>query len=256
MKALPLVPRFCIRVKLALSLANQVLNYQRWCYNDSELTARGIAMPKRSPSSSAFYAILFATLLSCALGVVAQSGRRVRKSTPTPVEVPEPTPTPTKPAEKQKPAYTFIVGMDKYGDFSNIPLYVSSGVLRTFAGRLDDPESVKVEIATRDMGRSDSILRAKSEKEAYVVSLQLRSDSIGGSGSNSDPYNVEIGYAVFAPITAKQVTSGRTYPGAYRNKGVILSPKSPVYGDYALNQAAKDAAERILDHFHVGMVRP
>jgi hypothetical protein len=127
-------------------------------------------------------------------------------------------------------------------------------VLRTFAGRLDDPESVKVEIATRDMGRSDSILRAKSEKEDYVVSLQLRSDTM--TGSNSDPYNVEIAYAVFAPITAKQVTSGRTYPGAYRNKGVILSPKSPVYGDYALNQAAKDAAERILDHFHVGMVRP
>jgi len=214
-------------------------------------------MPKRSPASNAFYAILCATLLlSGVLAVVAQSGRRVRKSNPLPVSTPEPTPTPSKPAEKPKAAFTFIIGMDRYGDFSRIPLYVSSGVLRTCAGRLDDPDSVKVEIATRDIGRADAILRAKSEKEAHVVWLQLVPETLSGrAGPNDDPYNVYIEYSVFAPTTAKQVTSGRVFPGAYRNRGVIVNPKSSgVYGDHYLNQAARAAAERILDHFHIGMI--
>ena len=211
-------------------------------------------MPKRAPISSVFYTVFCATcFLLCALAVGAQSGRRVQKAAPLPVSTPEPTPTPNKPAEKPKPAFTFVIGMDKYGDFSRIPLYVSNGVVRTCAGRLDESDLVKVEIATRDIGRADAVLRAKSEKEAYVVWLQLRPDTPGGrAGSNDDPYNVQIEYYVFAPTTAKQVTSGRVFPGAYRNRGVILSPKtSGVYGDYQLNQAAREAAERILAHFHI-----
>lgn len=215
-------------------------------------------MLNRSRASSRFYAATLCAALAalCALGVMAQSGRRVHKSKPAPVSTPEPTPTPTKPAEKPKPAFTFVIGMDKYGDFSRIPLYVSSGVLRTCAGRLDDPDSVKVEIATRDMGRADAVRRAQAEKEAFVVWLQLRPNTLSGrAGSNDDPYNVQIEYSVFAPTTAKQVTSGRTLPEAYRNKGVIVSPKSSgVYGDYYLNQAAREAAERILAHFHIGMI--
>jgi len=171
------------------------------------------------------------------------------------VSTPEPTTAPNKPAEKRKAAFTFIIGMDRYGDFSRIPLYVSTGVLHTCADRLDDPESVDVEVASRDISRADAVLRAKSEKEAYVVWLRLAPETLSGrTGSNDDPYNVSIEYTVLAPTTAKQVTSGRTFPGAYRKGGVILSPKtSGVAGDYQLNQAAKAAAERILDHFHVGV---
>jgi hypothetical protein len=210
----------------------------------------------RLPTSSALrFSLCTALVLSSVSAAVGQSGRRVRKSTPLPVSTPEPTPAPNKPAEKPRAALTFIIGMDRYGDFSRIPLYVSSSVLRTCADRLDDPGSVNVEIATRDIGRGDAIRRAKAEKEAYVVWLQLAPDTFSGrAGSNDNLYNVEIQYLVLAPTTAKQVTSGRTYPGAYRNRGVIVSPKtSGVYGDYYLNQAAKAAAERILDHFHIGM---
>ena len=179
----------------------------------------------------------------------------MRKPTPLPVSTPEPTPPPSKPAEKPKAAFTFIIGMDRYGDFSRIPLYVSNGVLRTCASRLDDPESVRVEVATRDLGRGDAILRAKSEKEAFVVWLQLVPDTFSGrAGSNDDPYNVNIEYIVLAPTTAKQVTSGRVFP-AYRKRGVILNPKnSGINGNYQLNQAAEETAERILSHFHIGAI--
>ena len=176
----------------------------------------------------------------------------MRKPTPLPVSTPEPTPPPSKPAEKPKAAFTFIIGMDRYGDFSRIPLYVSNGVLRTCASRL---ESVRVEVATRDLGRGDAILRAKSEKEAFVVWLQLVPDTFSGrAGSNDDPYNVNIEYIVLAPTTAKQVTSGRVFP-AYRKRGVILNPKnSGINGNYQLNQAAEETAERILSHFHIGAI--
>lgn len=192
----------------------------------------------------------------CTLGIFGQSGRRVRKSTPAPVSTPEPTPSPAKPEEKQKPAFTFIIGTDKYGDFSRIPLHVSSGVLRACANRLDDPEPVKVEVAPRDLGRADAVLRAKAEKEAFVVWLQLRPNSFSGTTEGTDDLNnVYIEYSVFAPATGKQVTSGRTFPRSNRKGGVIVQRpgSSNVYGEYYLNEAAKEAAERILAHFHIGV---
>lgn len=188
-------------------------------------------------------------IVICASAVVGQSGRRVRRSTSAPVPTPEPTATREKAPEKPKATLTFIIGLDKYGDFSRIPLYTYTGVLRSCAERLDDADWVKVEIATRDMGRADAVLRAKTEKAAYVVWLHLRPDTFRGDSeaNNADSNNVYLEYSVFAPVTAKLTTSGRTYPQAYRNKRVILSPKSsPIYGDYLLNQAARDAAERIL----------
>ena len=213
-------------------------------------------MPKRSLNANALYAVFcVAMLFVCALAVAAQSGRRAPKSAPVPVGTPEPEPTPTlsKP-EKVKPAFTFIVGMESNGGFSRVPLYVSSGVLRTFASRLDDSQSVAVQVESRDIGRAGAVQRARSEKEAYVVWLQLVQNNFSGrSGATDDSYDVSIEYVVLAPTTAKQVAGGTVFPGTYRNRGVI-APTSSSNGDYRLNQAAKAAAERVLDHFHVGKV--
>jgi hypothetical protein len=210
-------------------------------------------MPKRSQDPSAVRVMLCTALFFlCAVIAAGQSGRHVRKPTPAPVPVPEPAPTTPKPAEKPKPGLTFIIGMDRFGDFSRIPLSTSSDVLRTCANRLDEPDFVKVDTVTRDIGRADAVLRAKSEKEAHVVWLKLRPNTFSGrAGTNDDPYNVYIEYSVFAPTTAKQVASGRVFPAAYRNSGVILQPKTRSIGDYYLIQAAKETAESILEHFHV-----
>lgn len=214
------------------------------------------AMPKRSSVSRACCVTLCGALVAiCALASAAQSGRRARKTDPAPIPTPEATPIPTPaPTEKPKPAFTFIVGLDKYGDFSRVSLNTYSGVLRSCAGRLDDSLSVKAEIANRDMSHSAAIQRAKAETEAYVVWLQLRHNSFGSSQDiYGDPNNIYIEYTVFAPATAKVATSGNTYPEAYRNKGVRL-PSSTTDGDYYMNQAARGAAERILDHFHLRLL--
>ena len=195
--------------------------------------------------------LALALAATCALAVVAQSGRRVRKSeTVVPVPTPEATPAPT-PAPRPEPTFTFIVGIEKFADFSRISLYTYSGVLRSCADRLADSSLVKAETTSRDISRAEAVRQAKSEKGAYVVWLQLRANNFSGRTTvYDDPDNIYVQYTVFAPTTAKQVTSGNTYPRAYRNARVRL-PTSNTEGDYYMNQAARGAAERILDHFHL-----
>ncbi len=196
--------------------------------------------------------IVVSLLLICASIAVAQSGRRATPKAPSPVPTPtpEPTPIPSKPADT-KPEFRFIVAIDKTGDFSRIPLNAFSGVIRNCADRLNDSRKVKADVSTRDMSRSDAVHQAKAETEAYIVWIQLRPNTFSGQVEiNDNPYNVYVQYSVLAPITAKQVTSGNTYPAAYRNQRVRV-PTSTMNGDYYLNQAARGAAERILDHFHL-----
>jgi hypothetical protein len=188
---------------------------------------------------------LIGICISAILAEASQSGRRVQKSTPVPVATPEPTPSPKPAAEKPKPAINFIIGMARYDGFRQIPLYAYAGVLRSLEDRLTDDKSVKVETVHGDMNRSDAINRAKSEKEAYVVWVQLRPDTMGDD-DNADLSNLYVGYSVYAPATAKLVTQGKTYPPVRRNKSIILPKSGSVYGDDLLNQAAREAAERIL----------
>lgn len=195
-----------------------------------------------------------ALVLSCASTDVAQSGRKGRKSAPDPVSTPEPTPmpTPTPSSVKPKPRLTFLVGLDRYDSFANIPLYAYEGVLRNLTDRLADASSVRVGAAQSDMGRSDAIQKAKAETEAFVVWIQLRDDSINrDTRNNGNLDNIIIEYSVFAPTTAKQTISGRTYTQSQRNRGILSPRTSSIYGDRYLNLAAQEAADRILAHFQI-----
>lgn len=192
--------------------------------------------------------------LSCASTDAAQSGRKVRKSTPAPVSTAEPTPTPTPIAATIKPKarITFLVGLDRYDSFANIPSYAYEGVLRNLTDRLADAPSVRVGASQSDMGRSDAIQKAKAETEAYVVWIQLRDDSMSrDTRSSGNLNNIIIEYTVFAPTTAKQTASGRTYSEMQRNRGILSPRTSSIYGDRYLNQAAQEAADRILASFKI-----
>ena len=201
---------------------------------------------------AAGFAVVF--VLSCASTDLAQSGRRVRKSTPASESTPEPTPTPTPNAssEKPKPRLTFLVGLDRYDGFSNIPSYAYDGVLQSLAERLGKAPGIQVGATRSDMSHIDAIRTAKAEKEGYVVWIQLEVDTMSSNtGNNGNLDNVVVEYTVFAPTTAKVAMSGRAYPP---RRGVILGPRtSSVYGDRYLNQAAQDAADKILAHFRLHM---
>ncbi|HEY6233328.1 MAG TPA: hypothetical protein VIW64_18835 [Pyrinomonadaceae bacterium] len=207
-------------------------------------------MQKHTRTSINFAVMLCVMLLAiCALAVFAQSGRHVRKGQAMPVPVPDVTPAPT-PVEKPKPQFTFVVGLDKYGDFSRVSLYVFSGVLHSCVDRLNESPLVKATVASSDISRAEAVKMARAEKESYVIWIQLRSETQDLAGNSNNLY---INYTVFAPVTAKTATQGNTYPNAYR-RGINL-PTTTTGGDYYLNQAARGAAERILDHFHLPLHR-
>lgn len=197
--------------------------------------------------------------LSCVSTTLSQSGRRGRKVDPVPIPTPEPEPSPTPdaPAERPKPRFRLAVGIDRYDAFANLPNYYYEGVLRSLVARLDDAPMVQVGATQINMSRGDAVQKAKAERDAYVIWLQLELDTMSSNTQNGGTPDVVIQYSVLAPVTAKQVTSGRTYTQAQRNRGGILNPRSSsVYGDRYLNQAAQEAAERILAHFRSNPPEP
>ena len=242
---------------MALSLANKLSVAGAAGATILPKFSRAKTMLKRLSAAKFLYVTFCVALVAmCSLAIVAQSGRRGHKTTPPiPVPTPEtPQPTPT-PAPKLKPEFTFVVGIDKTGDFTRISLNAFSGVLRSCSDRLDEAPSVDSAIASHDMSRAEAVRKAKEGSDTYVVWLQLRPNNFSGqTGVYDDPYNVYVQYSVFAPTTGKQLTSGNTYPEGYRNKRIRV-PTPTTEGDYYLNQAARGAAERILDHFHVPIRR-
>lgn len=187
--------------------------------------------------------------LSCLSTAHAQSGRRApgSKSVPTPTAEPDPMPAPASSRQTSQPILKFILGVDRYDSFTNVSLSSISGVRRNCAQRLSEPGWIKVDSTERDMSRSDAIKLAKAEKGSYVVWLRVRDDGMSGKQSGTSD-NLYIEYAVFAPLTAKIVTSGSTYP---RNRNSVIPgrPTSTMEGDYYLNRAAREAADRILTKF-------
>jgi len=215
------------------------------------LPARPVMPPVPAPIRN-HVAAAFVLLFISALAVIAQSGRHARKpSSPSPpVVVEEATPSPT-PLVRPTPAFNFVVGIDKIGDFTRVSGYTMSGVLRNCADRFNDAPAARGTVSGQNMTRADAIKQAKAEKTSYIVWLQLRANNFRGSpGVYDDPNNVYIQYVVLAPQTAKQMTQGNTYPEAYHNQRIRV-PSTASAGDYYLNMAARGAAERILDHFHL-----
>jgi hypothetical protein len=207
--------------------------------------------------SRVLLASLFAAglVLSFTFMAMAQSGRRVSKPTPPPpvATTSEPTALPKPSPEKREPLVTLIVGMDRSDSFSRIPLGATSGVMQSCVGRLKESASVKVIEESRSVGRGEAVQKAKSEKAGHIVWLQVAIDTLGASqGGNANIRDVFIEFVVLAPGTAKTVASGRTYPYAYRSRSVIPSTRtSGLYGDYRYNEAAREAAERILSAFKI-----
>lgn len=185
--------------------------------------------------------------------VLGQSGRRTPKTKTVAAPIPEPEPTPTPAKQASQPAIILILGMEQPDGFSGVSLNSISGIRRSCAQRLDEPESIRVEVTQRAMSRSDAINRAKEEKDSYVVWLRLRDDTMGGR-QDGNPNNLAVEYTVFAPGTAKVFTSGSTYP-QNRNSNVIRRRTSDIDGDYYLNRAAREAADRILAKFSLSSPR-
>lgn len=212
----------------------------------------------RFPSPRSLLAVVGTLVLFClACAVYSQSGRRLpnSKSIPVPVPTPQPTATPKVAVEKPKPVISVVVGIDS-DSFFGIPLQYYDVALDACAARIGRSPLVTVAGRQTRMARSEAIRQAKAEKESYVVWLQLRGDSMDADRSVHNLTEILLDYVMFAPVTAKQVTAGRTYQNANSKGRVIVNPRTTprtgdVYGEYLIREAAREAGERILSALHV-----
>jgi hypothetical protein len=200
--------------------------------------------------------ILFACMFVCVCAAQAQSGRR--STTTTTTTAPSISgPKTVEKAQAKTPKIQLIVGIENRNPFSNVPYYLSDTVLDNCVRHLGDAEEVHVTASGRGMTRADAITRAKTEKEAYVVWLQIESDVTSSSKqSRNDPGDLYVRYTIFEPVTTKIKQWGRTHQSIYRTgPGGVSAPtsskSSPIYSEYALKQAAREAAERVLEAFDI-----
>jgi len=198
--------------------------------------------------------LLLTILFTCAIVSEAQSGRRsTGGSTTTAPSVSGPKAVEKKP--EKPPSIQLLVGVADPDAFTNIPYYLSDTVLDNCLRRLGDASDVMATSAGRGMSRADAIRHAKEEKNRYVVWLQIGSDLTSSSKqSKNGPDQLYVNYTIFEPETAKIRQSGRTHQSIYKTGRVGVSgpsKNSAVYSEYALKQAARETAERILEAFDI-----
>ena len=207
------------------------------------------AHPRKKPAG--LLIICAVSILCLSQAMLAQSGRRPPKREPAPPPAPaEPAPPleHKTPAEKPPPAAYLIVGGDRISASINIlPSYVDEAIDSCIKHLRKSP-SLDVK-AGGTMTRRDAIEKAKKEKEAHVVWLEVRVEDERADG-------VSIGYTVFNPQTAQVKNFGRVYLGNRRagNGRVGVGVPSVIKRypiEYYMREGGEDVAERVMSVFLV-----
>jgi hypothetical protein len=189
---------------------------------------------------------LLLVVISCLSvdSVAAQSGRRSAKSTEKSIAAPQ-------------KKVSLLVSIEDRNPFSNIPYYLADTALDACIDRLRDAAEISVSSSTRGMSRGDASRRAKTEKEIYVVWLQMVSDlPDSAKPSKKAPEELYLRYTIFEPTTARVITEGRTHQSIYRMSGGGVSSQTssrnnPIYSEYALKQAAHEAGDLVMRAFEI-----
>ena len=192
-------------------------------------------------------------LLAITVTVKAQSGRRSSNGQTTAPSVSGPKTVEKTPVKA--PKIRLLVSVEDRNPLVSVPYYLSDTVLDNCVRHLNDATEVNAVVARRSMTRAEAVIRAKAEKEAFVVFLQIESDvAPTAKQAKNGPDELYVRYTIFEPVTARIKQWGRTHQQIYKTGqgGVSTSSKSsPVYSEYALKQSAKEAAERVLEAFEI-----
>ena len=192
-------------------------------------------------------------LLAITITVDAQSGRRSSSGQTT-----TPSVSGQKTVEKapaNTPKIQLLVSIEDRNLLVGVPYYLSDTVLDNCVRRLNDAAEINATVARRSMTRAEAVTKAKAQKEAFVIFLQIESDiAPTAKQAKNGPDELYVRYTIFEPATARIKQWGRTHQQIYKTGqgGVSTSSKnSAVYSEYALKQAAKEAAERTLEAFEI-----
>ena len=177
----------------------------------------------------------------------AQSGRRVPRAdgraartdeAPAPAE-----PSPPKAAAEKAPQFSVLVAgrvdIDKEDERAKV-------ILASFLKRLKDAPNVTSAYAG-EMKREQATKRARGEREAFVVHVELETDHVQGLKILMSTPDLIVKYQVFEPVTGKRKMKGRVY---FQPAGGARARKEEWPGDPPIKMtpeaAGIEAAERVL----------
>ncbi|MET0622575.1 MAG: hypothetical protein ABW250_06325 [Pyrinomonadaceae bacterium] len=213
----------------------------------------------RLASAFALYAVA-AAALCLAPGAPAQSGRKAQKPLNLPTEAPKQGETPgAKPETKKvEAAVSFVVMRSDDATAFGVDPLARDGVAAAFSRRLGQAASVEV----RDGGkghRPEARSRAKEESKAYVVLFQLDEQAGSMTTGNVDSRTLVIRTFVYAPQTGDLKYTDTIYQRPYQDSARVGGVRIPVPSrrvdrypsQHELEQAARDAADRLLGRFQV-----
>jgi hypothetical protein len=239
-----------------------------------------MAMPdpsQRMPGSSqhvsarvarcaALVSLFMLAVCASGAGAWAQSGRKAQKpSTPPTAEA-----TPQGESEsgqkqgvaKKVDALVSFVVM-QYDDVTyGLDPLARDGVMDSFARRLGQSQVVSVTNGGKGR-RQEARVRAKEESTAYVVLFQMEEEAAssgGGSMGRVDSRTLVLKTYVYTPKTADLKYVDTIYQRPYRQTARIGGIPIPVPttrrierypSQLELEQAARDAADRLLSRFQI-----
>ncbi|HEV2860723.1 MAG TPA: hypothetical protein VGX48_06945 [Pyrinomonadaceae bacterium] len=216
--------------------------------------------PTRNLGRAALSALLLVALFA-ASAAAAQSGRR--KPTQGVSKVPPAEGTAAPKAEagpaaapEKKAAVTFVV-MEFDNPLTGIDFRARAGVRDQFVRRLELSAGVAVKTGQRG-NRKDARDRAKAEQEAYVVLFELEEAGYGSGGvGEADARTLYLRTYTYAPKTGDLKYSDSVFQRPYRTSarvggiGIPIPTVNRYPSQHELEQAARDAADRLLSRFQL-----
>jgi hypothetical protein len=219
--------------------------------------------PSRGRAAASLVATvaLVASALWCGTAAPrAQSGRKSQKPVGVPTgEAPKQgDPASAKPeAKKPEALVSFAVMRSDDASFGIDPL-ARDGVGAAFMRRLGQSAAVEV----RDAGkgrRQDARSKAKEETKAYVVLFQLDEESGQMSMGRADSRTIIVRTYVYAPQTGDLKFTDTVYQRPAYDSARVGGVRIPVPtrrvdrypSQHELEQAGRDAADRLLSRFQV-----
>ncbi len=209
-------------------------------------------------------AALLLALCFGAQAALAQSGRKGQKSpSPVPADSEPPAESESGPkhgAPKKPDALVSFVVMRGDEGVMLIDTLARDDVERNFLRRLGASQSVSVTNAGSGT-RGEARTRAKGETTAYVVLFLLEEESFAQqrTGGRTDTRTLVIRTFVYAPKTGDLKYTDTVYQRPYRATARVGGIPLPVPtrgierypSQRELEQAARDAADRLLARFHI-----
>ncbi len=218
--------------------------------------------PTRTRGRAALAALLLVALF--AASSAAQSGRRKPTQGVSKVPPAEGTSAPAGESEsqargaaeaKKTAALVSFVVMEQDYVVTAIDFRAMSGVREEFQKRLGQSPAVSVTSGAKG-NRKDARERAKKETEAYVVLFHLDEQGMTSVG-NSDSRSLVLRVYTFAPKTGDIKYHDTVYQRPYRSTAKVGGIRLPTPtidrypSQHELEQAARDAADRLLSRVHI-----